>query len=267
MSSSKKILMMIAVLAACVFSTVLTAQEATDAGGQPAAEAAATTPPAAKDVSLLDLIVVGGWAMWPLGLCSFGLIALVAFNFIQVNQKKMMPPETIARIRAAAKEQDLAGVWQAANGTPSLFTNALVAGLRHIDTEDPAGSKGKVEEAVAEAMGREESLVGFWVNFLSLLAGVSPMIGLLGTVSGMIGAFQKIGQGGMGKPELLANNIGEALITTAAGLIIAIPAMFFFFLFKNILNRIILRAEDQFTATLDDLTGTGLHLDEAPAAE
>jgi biopolymer transport protein ExbB len=59
------------------------------------------------------------------------------------------------------------------------------------------------------------------------------MIGLLGTVSGMIKAFQTIAAGGMGKPELLAGNIGEALITTAAGLIIAIPAMISYFIFKN----------------------------------
>ena len=59
------------------------------------------------------------------------------------------------------------------------------------------------------------------------------MVGLLGTVSGMIKAFQTMGSQGMGKPELLAANIGEALITTATGLIIAIPAMFFFFYFKK----------------------------------
>jgi biopolymer transport protein ExbB len=71
------------------------------------------------------------------------------------------------------------------------------------------------------------------INYLSMLGSVSPMLGLLGTVSGMIKAFQNIAMGGMGKPEVLANNIGEALITTAAGLIIAIPAMTFYFIYKN----------------------------------
>ncbi len=114
-----------------------------------------------------------------------------------------------------------------------------------------------MEGAIAEAVGREEAQVGFWINFLSLFTGISPMIGLLGTVSGMIGAFQKIGIGGMGKPELLAGNIGEALITTATGLIIAIPAMFAYFIFRNNLSRIVRDAESEYSVIIDSLTGTG----------
>ena len=71
------------------------------------------------------------------------------------------------------------------------------------------------------------------IDYLSIIGATSPMLGLLGTVSGMIKAFKTMGTSGMGKPELLAANIGEALITTATGLIIAIPAMFFFFYFKK----------------------------------
>jgi len=71
------------------------------------------------------------------------------------------------------------------------------------------------------------------INYLSIIAQIAPMLGLLGTVSGMIKAFQKIGMGGMGKPELLAADIGEAMVTTATGLIIGIPAMFFYFYLKT----------------------------------
>jgi biopolymer transport protein ExbB len=75
------------------------------------------------------------------------------------------------------------------------------------------------------------------IDFLSIIGAISPMVGLLGTVSGMIKAFQTMGSQGMGKPELLAGNIGEALITTATGLIVAIPAMLFFFYFKKGFNK------------------------------
>jgi biopolymer transport protein ExbB len=92
---------------------------------------------------------------------------------------------------------------------------------------------------------------------LSLFASISPMIGLLGTVSGMIGAFGKIGLGGMGRPEQLAENIKEALFTTAAGLMIAIPAIFAFFLFRNNLSRIIREAEALYSEIMDALTGSG----------
>ena len=230
------------------------------------AAAPAAAPAAAKKMTLWDLIVVGGWAMWPLGACSLAMVGLAALNFRQISRKKMLPEAAIAQLRIAAKEQNIETMVNVAAGTPSLFTNALLAGLRKFNPEDPEGSKPNVESAIAEAVGREESQAGFWINFLSLVTAMSPMWGLIGTVSGMIGAFQKIAGGGMGKPELLAGNIGEALITTAAGLIIAIPSMFFYFLFRNLLNRIIQRAELNYSLLLDDLTGSSFIVEEAPPA-
>lgn len=217
----------------------------------------AGAPPPVKKTTLWDLIKTGGWAMWPLGLCSVGLIAVVVLNFRQINQRKLIPSSVIPTLQVAAAEGDIGKMLEVCAATPSLFTNALQAGLRKLNPEDPVGSKSVVESAIAEAVGREESLLGFWINFLSLITAISPMLGLLGTVSGMIGAFQKIAGGGMGKPELLAGNIGEALITTATGLIIAIPSLFFYFLFRNMLNRIIQRAEEQYSLLLDTLTGEG----------
>jgi biopolymer transport protein ExbB len=215
---------------------------------------------AAKKMTLWDLIVVGGWAMWPLGACSFGLIAMAALNFRQLNQKKLIPPATVAELRDAAAARDIGRLWQVATSTKSFFTDALAAGLRRIDPDNPAASKEKMEEAIGESVARQESQLGFWINILSLITAISPMLGLLGTVSGMIGAFQKIAGGGMGKPELLAGNIGEALITTAAGLIIAVPSMFFYFLFRNNLNRALQNAEEQFSIILDSVTGTGAEI-------
>ena len=74
------------------------------------------------------------------------------------------------------------------------------------------------------------------LNNLSVCAQIAPMLGLLGTVTGMIGAFNKIGMGAMGDPEKLAGDIGEAMITTAAGLIVAIPGMFAYFYLKGQYN-------------------------------
>ena len=84
-----------------------------------------------------------------------------------------------------------------------------------------------------EASTEQLSVYMVPINVINTVAVVAPMWGLLGTVSGMIKAFFNISMGGMGKPEMLANNIGEALITTEAGLLIAIPAMTFYFLFKT----------------------------------
>ena len=221
----------------------------------PPADAAAEAAP--KQPSLLDIVKQGGWAMWPLGFCSVGLVTMIILNIRMVSRSNLMPAAVVAPIRAAAQQRDVGQIYTLSQSKPCLFTNGLLPGLRKINPEDPAASKQEMEGAIAEAVGREEAQVGFWINFLSLITGVSPMIGLLGTVSGMIGAFQKIGMGGMGKPELLASNIGEALITTATGLCIAIPAMFAYFIFRNNLSRIIREAEGEYSAILDALTGAG----------
>ncbi|HRZ11148.1 MAG TPA: MotA/TolQ/ExbB proton channel family protein [Kiritimatiellia bacterium] len=258
----------ILMLLQAVAMTVVWAQEPAAPAPAPAAapDVAAAPAPAAKKMTLWNLIVVGGWAMWPLGACSLAMVGLAVLNFRQINRKRMLPEAIIAQLRVAAKEQNLETMVNLAASTSTLFTNGLMAGLRKFNTEDPMGCKPNVESAIAEAVGREESQASFWINFLSLVTAMSPMWGLIGTVSGMIGAFQKIGSGGMGKPELLAANIGEALITTAAGLIIAIPSMFFYFLFRNLLNRIIQQAELTYSLLLDDLTGSTFIVEEAPPA-
>jgi biopolymer transport protein ExbB len=117
---------------------------------------------------------------------------------------------------------------------PSLFTYTFGAGLERV--LDAGGNKVdflKVHDAVEEASVEQMTRLMKPIDMLSIIGATSPMLGLLGTVSGMIKAFHTMGSVGMGKPELLAANIGEALITTATGLVIAIPAMFFFFLFKK----------------------------------
>ena len=226
------------------------AQEAMPAPGQTADAA----PPAPKKKTLLDTYKIGGWAMHPLLLCSIGVVAISILNIRSMNRKTLLPPDAIAQIKAASETQDYVKVSELAVAKDSLFTTSLANGMKLFDPNDVVGCKPKVEEAISEAMGRQEAQHAFWLNFLSLITAVSPMFGLLGTVSGMIGAFDKIGMGGMGKPELLAANIGEAMITTAAGLIVAIPSMFAYFLFRNYLNKLLSEAEEHLTNVVDNLT-------------
>ena len=215
------------------------------------AAAAAVAP---KKKTLLDVYLIGGWAMHPLLLCSLGVVGITVLLLRIMNRNTLMPPLVVASIKEAARNGDVEKVAELAGGSDSLFTVSLASGLRQYNGQDPAGGKGKMEEAIAETMGRQESQFTFWLNFLSLITAVAPMFGLLGTVSGMIGAFDKIGMGGMGKPELLAANIGEAMITTAAGLLVAIPAMFAYFLLRNFLNKLLVEAEDHLTTVLEDVT-------------
>jgi biopolymer transport protein ExbB len=217
-------------------------------------EAAAAEAPAPKKKTLLDTYKIGGWAMHPLLLCSIGVVSISVLNVRNMNRKTLIPPEPIASIKAASELQDYVKVAELAAANDSLVTTALASGMKLFDPNDPEGCKPKVEEAISESMGRQEAKHAFWLNFLQLITAVAPMMGLLGTVSGMIGAFDKIGMGGMGKPELLAANIGEAMVTTATGLIVAIPAMFAYFLFRNYLNKLLSEAEEHVTIIIDNLT-------------
>lgn len=202
-----------------------------------------------------------------IGLVSMLLLTLCIFLSRLVSRKNLLPVGVVLPLRAAAEQRDVGQMYALARAAPNLFTNGLIPGLRKLNPDDPAASKPDMEGAIAEAVGREEAQVGYWINFLSLIAGIAPMLGLFGTVSGMVQAFGGISAGAMGKPELLAGYIGEALLTTFWGLAVAMPAMVAFFIYRNNLSRIIRDAESEYSAIMDSLTGTGNLFEEAEQEE
>jgi biopolymer transport protein ExbB len=141
------------------------------------------------------------------------------------------------------------------SSSSTVLSRSLQAGLQRARPEMADGNNSRVEASVAEALEHEENSVGQWINYLNVVATVAPMIGLLGTVSGMIGAFQTISRGGMGRPELLAGDIGQALITTAAGLVIGIPAMIAYFILRNRLDNSMMAVAQQASTLVDHLAG------------
>ena len=186
-----------------------------------------------QQTSLLSLIKTGGWAMWPLGGFSIFMVTLIIQNFMNLRAKVLLHNRRNAqslRYDARAKSEN-ALIYCRKN--PSLFANTLGAGLERCLDGEAEIDFHKVKESVEEASIEQTSKLMKPIDYLSIIGASAPMLGLLGTVSGMIKAFNTMGTTGMGKPELLAANIGEALITTATGLVIAIPAMFFFFFFKK----------------------------------
>lgn len=202
------------------------------AGGVFAQEINAEMAEAMAETKLWDMIKQGGWAMWPLGIFSLAMVTLIIQNFISLREKTLLHSEQMPELLDMMLKKKVKTALIYCRKHPSMFSNAFGAGLeRCLDGEEI--NFDKVQESVEEASVEQMSKLMKPIDFLSIIGATSPMLGLLGTVSGMIKAFHTMGTSGMGKPELLAANIGEALITTATGLIIAIPAMFFFFYFKK----------------------------------
>lgn len=186
-----------------------------------------------QQTSLLSLIKTGGWAMWPLGGFSVFMVTLIIQNFMNLRAKVLLHSEEMPALLDMMLERKVKGALIYCRKNPSLFANTLGAGLERCLDGEAEIDFNKVKESVEEASIEQTSKLMKPIDYLSIIGASAPMLGLLGTVSGMIKAFNTMGTTGMGKPELLAANIGEALITTATGLVIAIPAMFFFFFFKK----------------------------------
>lgn len=185
--------------------------------------------------------------MWPLGLCSLLMFFLIYHTWRETLRPRFVPDGIVLQLLEAMAARDLGAARQLMAGSRTVLARALLPALQRARPAAPDSGKAHVEASLAETLQVEDSAIGQWINYLNVVATVAPMIGLLGTVSGMIGAFQTISTGGMGRPELLAGDIGEALITTATGLVIGIPAMVAYFVMRN-------RLANQMTATAQTAT-------------
>lgn len=209
-------------------SALLVAASTLVARAQAAAPAA--TAPEGQWNTLWDYWKVGGFAMYPIGLCSVGALALIVYCWMQYRAIRMTQPHLVPLLKEALARLDIVQAQGICSGASGMLANILGAGLARVDEHEL--DTARIEKAMEEASVEEVNEGLKPLTYLSVISQVAPMFGLLGTVTGMIGAFNKIGLGGMGDPEKLASDIGEAMITTAAGLMVAIPAMFAYFGFK-----------------------------------
>lgn len=210
-------------------------------------------PVEAPSNSLLTKVKQGGWAMYPLGVLSMSAFALTIYNFIALRKKDFFDDEVATQLGEKLSEVDIAGATALCQEQPSPLTRIVNHGLDsikggHIDTE-------LFRQRLEAGSSKELAKPFVVINYLSIIASIAPMVGLLGTVSGMVKAFDSIATVGMGQPEVLAGNISEALITTASGMLVGIPAMFFFFYFKNQYGNLVA----DMTMYLDDMHGDLVH--------
>ena len=179
--------------------------------------------------------------MYPLGLTALFMFFLIFYCWKETVGGRFVPQATVGPLADALSERDVEKAKGLCQSAPAVLTRCLTSALSKARPQRPDGNQEKMESTYVDSIEAEDGSIGQWINYLNVVAAVAPMIGLLGTVSGMISAFQTIGQVGMGDPTALADDIGEALITTATGLTIGIPAMIAYFIFRNRLNTQIIQ--------------------------
>lgn len=216
-----------------------------------------------NDQTLWDLYGQGGFLMHFIALCSIGTIAVSAFCGVQINGRKMLPAPIASRLNHLMATRDVTQAFETCRSMPCALTNIVTAALVKVNFELDYYNKAAMEQAAEEALQHEETKLMLWINYLNAFATIAPMLGLLGTVTGLIQAFGEL-QAGHAEPSDLAGGIGEAMITTAAGLMVGIPAMFCFFFFRNNLLAMVANLQRSVTNMLDLFTGE-ISLEAAPS--
>ena len=230
----RKALSIISILAFLFASSGLSFAQ-TDA---PASDAPAKADqPQVIEKSLMDMWNAGGWTMYPLGLFAIFGTTLIIYNAIAIRQKKFLNPTGVKEVEKLVGQLNIEGAVEYCEKNPSPITNIIGNGLARADIREI--DVQAVESAMEEASVEEFATPYVFINYLSVIASLAPMMGLYGTVSGMVKAFNTIAAEGAGSASKLADNISEALITTATGMIVGIPAMFFFFFYKQNYGKII----------------------------
>jgi biopolymer transport protein ExbB len=206
------------------------------------------------DTTLFQLIGAGGWAMWILGLLSVTLIALAVYLALDIQKKNFAPAELEAKLSGYMETMDLEAALLLTESDKTVLGRAINEGLNLIyDRGFNVLQTDSLLDIISDATVKVNRHRAKMVNYFSTISQAAPMVGLLGTVSGMIKAFANLGQEGMGNPTELAANISEALVTTASGLVVALPGIFFYSFFRDKLQDLISQNEEISTSLIRKL--------------
>ena len=204
--------------------------------------------------TLLDLFLSGGVLMWPLLLCSAGTAAVSVYCALQINAGKVMPKGQAETAFQHLHRGGATSAYTACLGQTTVFSTVLSSALLKVNYDRDLANKSSMEQAAGETLAAEETRLMLWVNYLNVFATIAPMLGLLGTVTGMIASFDQLAAG-KSEPSDLAGGIAEAMVTTAGGLMVGIPAMFAYFYFRNLLVISLSRVHRQVSFLIDVISG------------
>jgi biopolymer transport protein ExbB len=189
---------------------------------------------------VFELVIAGGWLMLPIIVCSIIALAIIAERLWTLRIKRVIPRTLVAQVWEWANEHklDVERMQKLRSGSP--LGRVLAAGLMNRNA-----SREIMKEAIEDTGRHVVHELERYINTLGTIASISPLLGLLGTVIGMIKVFSAIMAHGVGNANQLAGGISEALITTAAGLTVAIPSFFFYRYFKGKVESYVVSMEEQ----------------------
>lgn len=196
-------------------------------------------PPANTPGSLADYWVRGGLFMYPIGLCSLAALATVIERLIALRKARSNAKRFMGQVLDQLRQGGVAAAREVCRDTQGPLAAVIQSGLAKAEQGPEA-----VEKAIEAAGGVEIAFLQRGLMVLSTVANIAPLLGFLGTVSGMINAFEAIAAAEQVSPKIVAGGISEALITTLAGLVVAIPAQLFHNYFLSRVDRFIGEMEE-----------------------
>lgn len=199
---------------------------------------------------MFELIKAGGWLMLPIILCSIVALAIIVERFWSLQKSRVAPTNLVSDIWQMARKGalDTGKLTELRSGSP--LGRVLAAGLININQE-----RQVMKDAIEETGRHVVSELERYLNALGTIAAISPLLGLLGTVVAMVKIFTAIGAVGTGNTAALASGISEALITTVAGLSVAIPALMFYRFFRARVDELVVTMEQQALKMVEMLHG------------
>ncbi len=189
---------------------------------------------------MLEIIKSGGWLMWPIMLCSVLAMSLIGERLWTLRKSRIIPEHLVAKIWGWKKSKQLTAEKVTTLRKSSALGAVLAAGLVNMEH-----SREVMKESIEETGRHVAHSLERYLTTLGTIASITPLLGLLGTVIGMIKVFNAILQEGVGDPNVLAGGISEALITTAAGLSVAIPTLIFYRYFRGKIDALVVEMEQE----------------------
>jgi biopolymer transport protein ExbB len=197
---------------------------------------------------VFELVKSGGWLMVPIIFCSIAAFAICVERFWTLNPNKIAPPNLIAQVWIWLKNNQFDAHKMRQLKKSSPLGQILAAGL-----SNSSHGRDAMKESIEEAAGHAIHEMERYLSPLGTIAAITPLLGLLGTVIGMIRVFSDIMMEGTGNAQILAGGISEALITTASGLSVAIPALIMHRYFHRRIDAIVVELEQQSIKLVDAL--------------